>query len=108
MKNKTVANWLIGSFAVCLFAAFMSSADQDAFYTLGGTGVLIFSVWSIVKMFKAKADWLPITFSVAFGSFVVLSMADSESELFGLLGIGVWVLAILAIIRLYKTPDVIE
>lgn len=52
MKNKTIASWLIASFAVLTLGAL--AGDDEFLYAVGGVMMWVFGVWAIVKLYKIK------------------------------------------------------
>ena len=96
MKSKTLANWLVLSFVLCI-AGFWDSV----FYVLGGTGLMVFSIWYIIKLQK-QADWIYYGFLASFLAFMITVLASLETQIFTWI---YWVFSIIAIIKLYKTND---
>ena len=54
MKNKTIANWLIGSLGMAILAYIDNSSDS--LYTLAGIGMWIFGIMAIVRLYKLKNE----------------------------------------------------
>jgi len=58
MKNKTVANWLIGAIGLAFFTALIEDSltvnSAEAMYILAGLGMVVFGIWAIVKLYKLE------------------------------------------------------
>lgn len=55
MKNKTLANWLIGTFGVIVVALLVVDPNlKDLLTSIGGVGLWVFGIWAIVKLYKTE------------------------------------------------------
>jgi hypothetical protein len=50
MKNKTIANWLIGVLSASLIGGMLDVSDDV--YTVLGIGFLVFGIIAIVRLYK--------------------------------------------------------
>lgn len=57
MKNKTIANWVIGALAACTLGAALESESSDLsalLFMVGGLGIWVFGIWAIVRLYKLE------------------------------------------------------
>ena len=50
MKNKHIANGLIGALIVVVMAVTVN--NNESWVAIGGIGVWVFGIWSIVRLYK--------------------------------------------------------
>lgn len=106
MKNKTLANWLLGSFGLAFITAiFFTGTDiESGLYGLSGTGIMVFSLWTIFRLFSMKKDLiLTFIYGVVLSIYVTLTTVESgASDIFAF---GLVIATIFSAVRLYKIPD---
>lgn len=102
MKNKTIANWLIGSMALGLIPMIFPESSEG-FYTLAGLGIMVFLVIASLRLKKSS----PVLSGISLGVLVVfwLAFATEAGAFVTLMAVALWVASIWECVVLYKTKD---
>lgn len=100
MKDKTIANFLAGSFGLALLGSFITE-NQNLLFTIAGAGLIVFGILAALRLRKHNnKDWLFIALLVSEGLAVFsLMIMGSMSDIINL---AFWVFGIWAVVRLYK------
>jgi len=55
VKNKTLANWLVGSLSLCIVAGIIADENlTPALWGIAGLGIWVFGIWAIVRLYKTE------------------------------------------------------
>jgi len=102
MKNKTIANWLIGSMVVGVIAV-ASTTDNEVLTTLAGLGLMVFSIIGALRV-KKLDDTLAYMTLGNLGLFWFCYASNLEIGTTGT-AILIWVFAVWLSVKLYKLAD---
>lgn len=109
MENKTIANWLIGSFALCVLGTFMVQGGefQGLVFMLGGAGLIAFGIVATLRLNKLRGEWSLQTIGLL-ASIILLfvSVYSQESGVQLASALSVWGFGIWEIVSLYKWKEV--
>lgn len=101
MKDKTIANFLAGSFGLALLGALMSAENQNLLFAISGVGLLTFGIIAALRLHKYdNKDWLSVALFASIGLAIFSQVVMNEIP--SVVALAFWVFGVWAVVRLYK------
>lgn len=101
MKDRTIANFLAGSFGLAFLGALVSAENQNLLFVVAGVGLLTFGIMAAFRLRKYdNKDWLPIAVFTSIGLTIFSEILINKIP--DTVGLIFWVFGVWAIIRLYR------